>query len=522
MSRFDLTDDSVVVVIGSGAGGATVAHELCEKGIKVVLLEAGPRLTTDDFHNNELAAYQQLTWADNRIATGDWPAASLAPNAPTWIVKAVGGSTVHWNGLSLRAQPHEFRARTVYGDVEGASLADWPLTYDDLEPYYNHAEDKMGVTGTHGIARHPANNNYKVLYNGAKRIGYKKISNARQAINSEFRDGRAACIQLGFCNQGCKMGAKWSTLYSEIPKAEETGNLDLRSGCMVLSIENDASGKVTGVVYVDGEEQHQRQSARVVCVAGNSIETPRLLLNSASSLFPDGLANSSGEVGRNYMRHVGAIAFGEFDKPVNMHRGITVPGTVFDEARFDPSRGFAGGYLLEAVSLGLTNLAVIGDASGWGRDYAAFLEKYAYLAGVLLNGEDFPRAENRVTLHDTERDQYGLPVPVINVNIHDNDMIMTKHFEGQAEALLQAAGASKVRHAITTASTHNMGTCRMSVDADKGVVNSYGKTHDVSNLFISDGSQFVTATAENPTLTIVALALRQADHIAQEMKAKAL
>ena len=156
MSRFDFSDDSVVVVIGSGAGGATVAHELCEKGIKVVLLEAGPRLTIDDFHNDELSAYMQLTWLDKRIATGTWPPATLAPEAPNWIVKAVGGSTIHWNGLSLRAQPHEFQARTVYGGIAGTSLADWPITYEELDPYYSRAEDKMGVTGTHNIKRHPA------------------------------------------------------------------------------------------------------------------------------------------------------------------------------------------------------------------------------------------------------------------------------------------------------------------------------------------------------------------------------
>ena len=522
MSNFDYYDDSIVVVIGSGAGGATVAHELCEKGIKVVVLEAGPRFTVDDFHNNELAAYQQLTWADKRYATGDWPAATLAAEGPNWIVKAVGGSTIHWNGLSFRAQPHEFQARTVYGDVDGASLADWPITYDDLDPYYSRAEDKMGVTGTHGIERHPPNNNYKVLYNGAKRIGYTQISNARQAINSEFRDGRGACIQMGFCNQGCKMGAKWSTLYSEIPKAEETGNLDLRSGCMVLRIEHDKTGKANGVVYVDSYGVEHRQSARVVCVAGNSIETPRLLLNSNSSMFPDGLANSSGEVGRNYTHHVGAIVFGEFDKPVNMHRGITVPGTVFDEARSDPSRGFAGGYLIEAVSLGLTNLAVVGDASGWGTDYASFLEKYSHLAGVLLNGEDMPRSQNGVTLHDTERDKYGLPIPVVHVEEHANDHAMSKHFKGQAEALLGAVGAKKMHHIVTAAATHNMGTCRMSADAGDGVVNGFGRTHDVPNLFVSDGSQFTTATAENPTLTIVALAIRQAEHIAAELSAKNL
>ena len=167
-------------------------------------------------------------------------------------------------------------------------------------------------------------------------------------------------------------------------------------------------------------------------------------------------------------------------------------------------------------------LAVVGDAAGWGRDYAAFLERYAHLAGVLLVGEDLPRAQNRVTLHDTERDQYGLPVPVIHVEEHENDKAMAKHFKSQAEALLRAAGATKVRHVITAAATHNMGTCRMSANPEKGVVNSFGQAHDLKNLFVSDGSQFVTATTENPTLTIVALALRQADYIAAQMTAKTL
>jgi len=318
------------------------------------------------------------------------------------------------------------------------------------------------------------------------------------------------------------MGAKWSTLYSEIPKAEETGNLDLRSGCMVLKIKHDASGKVSEVIYTDGNGNQYRQRARVVCVAGNSIETPRLLLNSTSSLFPDGLANSSGEVGRNYTHHTGGITFGEFDRPVNMHRGITVPGTVFDEAGHDPSRGFAGGYLLEAVSVGMMNLAVVGDPAGWGRDYTAFLEKYAYLAGILLVGEDMPRSQNGVTLHPTERDQHGLPIPVVHVDGHENDIAQTEHFKQKSDAILRAAGATDTRHVITVPATHNMGTCRMSANAADGVVNGFGQAHDVENLFVSDGSQFVTATTENPTLTIVALALRQANYIAQQMTAKAL
>lgn len=522
MARFDYTDDSVVLVIGSGAAGATVAHELCAHGIRVVMLEAGPKIEMGDFHQDELRAYEQLSWADKRIATGDWLAAKLAPDRPSWTVKAVGGSTIHWNGLAYRMQEHEFMARSVYGDIEGASLINWPVTLEDIEPYYALAEDRMGVTGTHGIARHPPNNNYKVLYNGARRVGYSQISNANIAINSDFRDGRSPCIQMGFCNQGCKVGAKWSTLYGEVPKAEATGKLDLRTGCMALQIEHDRTGKATGVLYADKGGTHKFQAARVVCIAGNAIETPRLLLNSASSLFPDGLANSSGHVGKHYTRHTGAISLGVFDQPVNMHRGITTPGTVFDEAGHDEQRAFAGGYLMEAVSLGLPSVAMLMQPGGWGADYVAFLEQYAHMAGVLLVGEEMPRPGNGVTLDDEQKDQYGLPVPRVHVDEHPMCNELRTHYHGRVEAIFGAVGAKEVRHSIPASAAHNMGTCRMSRNPDAGVTNAWGQCHEVKNLYVSDGSLFPTSSTENPTLTIVALAIRQAEHIAKRVSSSLL
>lgn len=517
MVKFNHDNDGIVLVIGSGAGGGTVAHELCSRGVKVVCLEAGRRIEKEEFRNDELFAYEQLSWSDQRLATGDWEAARTAPERPSWTVKAVGGSTVHWNGLAYRMQAHEFRARTVYGEVAGASLADWPLTLEELAPYYARAEDKMGVTGTHGIALHPPNNNYKVLYNGARRVGYRNISNAGIAINSDARDGRSGCIQLGFCNQGCKVGAKWSTLEAEIPQAEATKNLDLRTGCMALRVAHDRSGKATGVLYVDGDGQQQFQKARVICIAGNAIETPRLLLNSASPLFPDGLANASGQVGRNYTRHVGALSLGIFEKPVNMHRGITTPGTVFDEAGHDERRAFAGGYLMEAVSMGLPSVALLMKPGGWGADYAAFLEQYAHMAGVLLVGEEMPCPENRVTLDNERRDQHGLPIPRVHVDEHSMCHSLRKHYYERVEAIFGAVGVKEVRHIIPASAAHNMGTCRMSSDRSAGVTNAAGQCHDVDNLFISDGSLFPTSSCENPTLTIVALAIRQADYILQNM-----
>src|SRR5882724_6721132 len=248
MAKFDLNDDGVVVIVGSGAGGGTLGNELAQKGVKVVILEAGPRVELQDFVNNEWDSFTQLAWKDMRTTSGSWRVAKDFSGLPAWIVKSVGGSTVHWAGASLRFQEHEFKARTTYGALAGANLLDWPITLAEMKPYYDKAENKMGVTGTHGIPRLPGNNNFKVLAAGAKKLGYKDFHSGNMAINSQPRDGRGSCQQIGFCFQGCKSGAKWSTLYTEIPKGEATGKLEVRPQSMVIKIEHDASGKLTGVV----------------------------------------------------------------------------------------------------------------------------------------------------------------------------------------------------------------------------------------------------------------------------------
>ena len=514
--------EAAVVVVGSGAGGATVARALCEAGVRVVLLEAGGRIGAAEFRNDEFFAFAQMSWSDKRQATGDWAAARYAPTAPAWIVKAVGGSTLHWNGLSYRAQARELRAADEYGDVEDASLANWPFSIEELEPFYVEAERRMGVTGTHGMPAHPPSNNYTVLYNGARKVGYRRIANDRIAINSVPRNGRPGCLQIGFCNQGCKIDAKWTAANTDIPAAERTGNLDLRTGAMALRIELGDDGRVSAVIYANSEGKQMRQRARLVAVAGNAIETPRLLLNSATGAHPDGMANGSGELGRNYMHHNAALTFGVFDQPVNMHRGITTPGAVFDEQIHDPKRGFAGGYLMEAVSVGLPFLSLLADPAGWGREFSSLMESYSHLAGVLLNGEDLPRPGNAVSLHASEKDQHGLPIPVVNVDEHRNELAMRAHFFSRARELYESVGARRVHNAVPLSATHNLGTCRMSANADRGVVNAFGQAHEIDNLFVSDGSVFPTSICENPTLTIVALALRQARYIADAMKRRDL
>jgi len=522
MATYDNNDDSVVVIIGSGAGGGTLANELCQKGIQVVVLEAGARQSPESFIQDEWQSFGQLAWLDKRTTSGSWRVARDFPNLPAWICKTVGGTTTHWAGASLRFQEHEFKARSTYGDIQGSNLLDWPISLAEMEPYYARAEDKMGVTRTHGIPGLPGNNNFKVMYDGATKLGYKEVSTGHMAINSQPRDGRGYCLQLGFCFQGCKSAAKWSTLYTEIPKAEATGKLELRTQCHVARIEHDERGKASAVIYFDKDGKEQRQKARVVCVAGNSIETPRLLLLSESATFKDGLANSSGQVGRNYMRHTTGSVYAVFDKPVHMYRGTTMAGIVQDEARHDTTRGFAGGYELETISLGIAFYAAFFDPGAWGANFASYMDDYVRTAGLWIVGEDLPQETNRVTLNDAVKDQFGLPVANVHYDDHPNDVAMRDHAFKQSSALYEAAGAQRTFHTPPYPSTHNLGTCRMSAKAADGVCDRHGRTHDVPNLFISDGSQFTTSATENPTLTIVSLAIRQAEAIANSMSRKEL
>jgi choline dehydrogenase-like flavoprotein len=514
---FDLNDNSVVVVIGSGAGGGTLSNELAQKGVSVVCLEAGPRVENSDFINDEWPSFSQLAWLDKRTTSGTWRVAKDFSGLPAWIVKAVGGTTTHWAGASLRFQEHEFKVRTAYGEIAGANLLDWPITLAEMEPWYDKAEDKMGTTRTHGIPGLPGNNNFKVFEAGAKKLGYKEVHTGRMSINSEPRKGRGACQQIGFCFQGCKSGAKWSTLYTEIPDAELTGNFEIRAQCHALQIQHDDASKVTGVLYADKDGKQHVQKARVVCVAGNSFESPRLLLNSASAKFPDGLANSSGQVGKNYMRHTTGSVYAAFDNPIHFYRGTTMAGIIQDEAKHDTARGFAGGYELETLALGLPFMAAFLNPGEWGRPFADAMASYDRMAGMWIVGEDMPQEQNRVSLHATEKDQFGLPVPNVAFSDHPNDEAMRNHAYKQGSAIYEAVGAKKVYLTPPYPSTHNLGTNRMSENARDGVVNKWGQTHDIKNLFVSDGSVFTTGAAENPTLTIVALAIRQADHIASEM-----
>jgi choline dehydrogenase-like flavoprotein len=502
--QYALDDASVVVVIGSGAGGGTLGNELAQKGVDVVCLEAGKRLTLADVVNDPAAMDAKMGWHDARKGAG------------VWLCKTVGGTTMRWSGITPRFQAHEMQALSTYGQLEDSVVIDWPFPLSELEPYYDKAEFKMGVSGTHGIPPSAETNEYKLLKAGAKKLGYKEYTSTRTAINPVARDGRPGCRQIGFCHSGCAIGAKWSTLYTEVPHAEATGHFELRTEAMALQINHGEDGRVTGVVYVDREGRRQEQKARAVCVAGNVVETTRLLHNSASSRFPDGLGNSSGHLGRNYMRHLMFSTLAIMPGEVNFHRGTRQSGLLFDEQYHKPERGFAGGYLIE--TLGTDPLTVAAVVGGWGASAAEYLDNYTRLGALWVTGEDPPQASNRIVFDDSERDQYGLPVPVLEYEWHANSLAMYEHGRKQCEALLESLGG---RRAVSTLGAgggcHNMGVARMSADPADGVTNPWGQVHDIPNLFVSDGSVMSTSAAANPTLTIVALAIRQAGHIADRM-----
>ncbi|MEQ8230825.1 MAG: GMC family oxidoreductase [Gammaproteobacteria bacterium] len=511
--RFDADDGSVVVVIGSGAGGGTLAAALTEAGVDVVCLEAGQRVPIEQ---DLQGMFRRVHWSDKRIAEGD-----LNARLPTYISKTVGGTALLWGGLSMRRQPWELSARSTYGAIGGADLADWPISYAELEPWYERAELRLNVTGRHGAPFLPDHNHSLVFKAGARRIGYRQVSNSYMAINTSPFGGRPGCQQMGFCAAGCIIGAKWSPYHAELPRAAATGRFELRESAMAIRLEHDARDRVTGVIYLDAEGREQRQRARAVCLAANAIETPRLLLMSGSARFPHGLANRSGLVGRYYMMDVVARAAAILPGRVDNYKGTTYSGLIEDENRHDPSRGFVGGLLFGPRGIHLPLFPNELDPQAWGTDYAAVMERYRNAAAAVMLAGDMPVADNRVTLDDTEKDAYGLPVPRIRKVFHDNDKAILGYGLARLTDLFQSLGADRVYTRGEYTALHNLGTCRQSTAPEAGVCNGFGQTHDLDNLFVSDGSQFPTTGAAPPTLTIVALALRQADYIIRQMVAGA-
>lgn len=501
-----------VLIVGTGAAGGVLAKQLAEGGLSVLILEGGGRLDPKaDFRNDELFMGKLHGWP--------WPIE--APWAPITSY-GLGGSMLHYAGWSVRFHPSDFRTRSRDGVGD-----DWPMEWKDLEPYYQKIEEIIGVAGTNENPFEPPKEPYplpphkltrvaQVVRLGTQKLGLKLLS-APLAINSMPFDGRPPCSYCGFCTNGCMTGAKGESAVSYIPKALAKG-AELRLQAFVIRVNLDNVGKASGVTYIDqrtGREAEAR--AKVVVLAANGIQNPRLLLHSTSNSFPQGLANSSGLVGKYLTTHLNPGASGVFERPVQPYKGTQVGGMIQDFYETDPKRGFARGYILNAFSFGPVGTAT---ASGlWGGELKEYMRQYDHMAGLFTMGEDLPQEGNSVTLDPQQRDQFGVPFPRITYRPSENDLAMRRHVHQKAREILEAAGAKKVyldrgqQFAI-----HFMGTTRMGKDPKSSVVNSFGQTHEVKNLFLAGSSIFVTAAPAPPTLTIQALSARTADYILSEGK----
>jgi len=505
-------DDEVdFVIVGTGAGGGTLACKLAEAGFRVVALDAGPfwRPLTE-FASDE-RAQGDLYWTDKRITAGDDPLELGSNNSG----KGVGGSTVHFTMVSLRFRPDWFQSRSRLGYA-----LDWPITYDDLAPYYAEAEDALKIAGPvrypwgpprgrYPYRPHEPNASGLVLAKGCERVGYRWASVPLATVSAP-RGKAHPCVYRGFCVVGCSTNAKQSVLVTWIPRAIAAG-AEVRDLAHVGQVEMGPGGRATGVVY-HRDGAWCRQRAKNVVVAGYSIETPRLLLNSATGAFPDGLANSSGLVGRGLMAHANDGVYGTMDEEIRWYKGPPVM-TLSEHWNYDDDKDFPGGYAF--MSQGPLPISwaqsVAANRGMWGLDLRRYLLDYNRMAGFKIVGEVEPQDGNRVELAGHE-DALGLKVPRVTFSYSENDKKLKRHARRVMREALEAAGGRDLWEADGTA--HLMGGCRMGSDPATSVTNADGRTWDVPNLWVCDGSLFPTGGGVNPSLTIQALACRIGDRIA--------
>ncbi|TVT40254.1 GMC family oxidoreductase [Hymenobacter setariae] len=495
------------VVIGLGAGGAPLLARLAQAGLKVVALEAGPwHDPTKDFATDE-KAQNFLFWNDERLAAGGNPLAMGRNNSGT----GVGGSTLHYTAYTPRPLPDDLTLKRDFGQGE-----DWPLTYDELAPYYEEVEQFLGVSGPTpypwGPARPkgyvlpplPLNSAAQLMVRGAEKLGIRTSPAANAALSAPyFQEGvgwRQACTNRGFCQAGCSNGAKSSMDVTYIPVAVKFG-ADIRPNSFVTEIERNAQGLVSAVVYTQNGQQH-RQACRHLFLCGGAVETPRLLLL-------NNLGLTSGQVGRNLMAHTGIQVWGTFEEEVRPTKGI--PGGLISQDTHRPQDAdFVGGYLLQ--SIGVMPVTFASQAARgrklWGQAMRDYMRQFNHVAGINILGDCLPHADNFMELSD-ELDARQLPKPRLHFTAQDNEVRMTAHAEKKMRAIWEAAGATDIwafdRYA------HVIGTARMGRSGDDAVVDRDGRAFDVPNLYISDNSTFPSALSVNPALTIMALSLRTAD-----------
>ena len=543
MRKFSPTEEVDFVVVGSGAAGGVMARELSVAGFRVVVLEQGPYLREDDFQHNEYKTIFENALTNNwthQPTTFRSTEQEKAKVQPALLYgRVVGGGTVHFTANYWRFHEIDFIERSKRGAVAGADLADWPITYADLEPYYAKVEWEIGVSGQAGASPFdpprtkpyplpplPIKSTGAILERAALKLGWHPFPAPIAILSRNYRN-RAGCVNCGYCEFfGCEMGAKSSTLASVIPEAERTGRCEIRPESYAHEIRTNAAGRVTGVAYFDKQKRDHFQKARAVVVCANGAETPRLLLLSQSSPFPQGLANSSGLVGRHLMFNSGSFANAIYEHPLNEYKSQVVTRVIHDFYEIDPKLGFCGGGGLDMrfdqlpISFALNSLPP--DAPLWGAEFKKQIQdNFTRTGQVFCHATSMPVPTNSISLDPDTKDAWGLPAARVTYKDHPDDLKTSQFLLDRAMELLDASPAIRkwsVPVSEQQFGVHLLGTCRMGNDPKTSVINSDHRAHDVPNLFLCDGSSFVTSGRGQPTMTIQALAFRAADRIVRLAK----
>jgi choline dehydrogenase-like flavoprotein len=538
---YRLTEAVDFAIVGSGAAGGVLARELAQAGFSVVVFEQGRRLTLADFKHDELENWfnaglindvmkNPQMFRDDRSKRGERNL--IRPNL--YYARTVGGSSVHYTANFWRFHEIDFDERSRFGAIAGTGFADWPIRYAELEPYYTKVEWEVGVSGLAGASPFdpprskpypmpplPVKSSGVLLERGARKLGLHPFP-APLAINSQHYRGRPACIHCGFCHGfGCEVGAKASSLTTMIPEAEATGRCEVRAESYVVQVVTDKRGRASGVRYFDRDKRERMQKARAVIVSANGAESPRLLLMSANSRFPQGLANSSGLVGKYLMFNAHARTTAVFEHELNEFKSVQCSRVVHDFYDSDPKRGFCGGGAIDS-RIGPQPIfwadRIGEEGVSWGSAFKARLAEFPRTMQAASHGTSLPLESNNIELDPQLKDAWGMPAIRITYKDHPDDLANARFLQARAAQIMEAAGALKVTNAPVkpqTASVHMLGTCRMGDDPATSVVDRYHRAHDIPNLFVCDGSSLVSSGRGQPTLTIQALAFRAAEHIAR-------
>ena len=535
------------VVVGAGAGGGVIAKELSYAGMSVVLFERGGWIR--DYDNDELLSQRTTVLGnahgpDNErhrrvlVAADGKSEQILLPSEGGYHNNAacVGSGTVSYGAMAWRFMEEDFKMKSTYGHVAGSTLEDWPISYDALEPYYEKAEWEIGVAGDDSLnpfapprkRPHPMppfshNKEARILLEAAKRLGYHPFP-IPMLRNSVRYGGRPACIRMRTCvGFACPVNAKGGTQNTVIPMAIQTGNCEVRTHCMVSEIMVDSNGKITGVEYFDQNNKKHVQTADVVVIAASATETPRLLLNSVSRFFPNGIGNENGWVGHNLQGHAYSGAYGIFEEEVYDDVGPGASLAICDFNHHVP--GIVGGGVLcnEFIRMPylFTGIRPPG-AKRWGKEHKIFQrENFKHMAQVMGPYHEIPNFNAKVGVDPNVKDFWGIPVVRLSGHRHEKDIEGCRLMAQKAEAWLKEAGAAYTWQRVGGGKTlsggqHQSGTCRMGNDPQTSVTDKYGRVHNTTNLFIADGSLHVTNGGFNPALTIMALGYWVGGYITKE------